>query len=40
MVNFSLKEGEVVLLARLHLEDGELDNLIWEEELDKPGEKP
>ena len=29
----------LVLIARLHLENGELDNLIWEKELDEPGEK-
>lgn len=28
------------LLERLHLEEDELDNLVWEEEADDPEEKP
>ena len=28
------------LLERLHLEDDELDNLVWEDEVEDPEEKP
>ena len=33
-------EDPAALLARLHLEENELDNLIWEEEVDDPVEGP
>ncbi|KAI5008048.1 hypothetical protein ZWY2020_009096 [Hordeum vulgare] len=29
-----------VLLERLHLEEDELDNIVWEEEAEEPNEKP
>ena len=33
-------EDPNTLLERLHLEEDELDDLIWEEEADEPEEKP
>lgn len=33
-------EDPSVLLGKLHLEDDEMDNLIWEKEVDDPLEKP
>lgn len=34
------KGDPAVLLERLHMKNHEVDNLIWEEEVDDPGEAP